>query len=101
MWQRRMGTNLGGREVGAAEGDGVHPDVDGVEGAAEVGLVELVVLGPAERDVAEALLGDGVQPGEQEVEAGALHGRLVHAPRRDHAQRALQVRLDACNHQNS
>ncbi len=64
--------NLLGRQVGAAHGDRVDPHVDRVAGAAQVRLVELVLLGPAERRVREAFLHDGVEPREQEVQARAL-----------------------------
>lgn len=50
----------------------VQPGVDGVTGRAQVRLSELVLLGPAQGGVAQALLDDGVEPGQQEVEAGAL-----------------------------
>ena len=64
------------RQVGATQRHAVHPDVERVARAAQVRLVELVALAPAERRVAEAFLHDGVEPGEQEVEARALVRRL-------------------------
>lgn len=57
-------------------GDGVNPGVQGVAGHPQVGLVEFVVLGPAERDVAQPLLDDGMEPGQEEVETGSLTGCL-------------------------
>ena len=56
--------------------DTVQPRVEGVTAHAQVRLVELVFLGPAERRVAEPLLDDGVEPGQQEVQPGPLVGLL-------------------------
>lgn len=50
----------------------VQPGVHGVAGGAQVRLSKLVLLGPAERGVAETLLDDCVEPGQQEVETGTL-----------------------------
>ena len=44
------------RQVGSSHGCGVDPGVEGVASDPQVGLVELVRLGPAERTVAQALL---------------------------------------------
>lgn len=54
----------------------VQPGVHGVACRAQVRLSELVLLGPAQRGIAQTLLDDGVEPGQQEVEAGTLVGRL-------------------------
>ena len=54
----------------------LQPCVEGVAGHPEVGLAELVLLGPAEGSVAEPLLDDGVQPGHEEVQPGSLMGLL-------------------------
>ena len=48
----------------AYHGDCVNPDVEGVAGTAQVRLIELVLLGPAQRGIAKALLDDGVEPGK-------------------------------------
>ena len=56
--------------------NGVDPDVDGVTGTTQVRLVELVVFGPAEGHVHQALLDDGVEPGQQEVQTSSLHRSL-------------------------
>lgn len=64
MWVR---FNLGGV---------VQPGVDGVTSRAEIRLAKLVLLGPAEWRVAQPLLDDGVEPGQEEVEARALVGSL-------------------------
>ena len=58
------------------------------------------MLGPTEWDVAEALLGDSVEPGEQEVEAGPFHGRFVHADGGYDAEGALQVGLYTWRNRN-
>ena len=44
------------RKVGSSHGCGVDPGVEGIAGNPQVGLVELVRLGPAERTVAKTLL---------------------------------------------
>ena len=55
----------------------VQPGVHRVTGRAQVGLPELVLLGPAQGGVAQALLDDGVEPGQQEVETRTLIGSLT------------------------
>jgi len=47
--------------------------VDDVGGDAQVGVGELVELGPALGDVVAALLDDGVEPGADEERLGAVH----------------------------
>ncbi len=59
-----------------AGGHIVDPGVDGLHGIAQIGLAKLVLLGPAHRDIAQALLHDGVHPRQQEVDARALRGGL-------------------------
>lgn len=61
-----------GNNVTAHLSSVVQPGVDGVAGGAQVRLSKLVLLGPAERGIAEAFLDDGVEPGQQEVETGTL-----------------------------
>mmetsp|Transcript_44662 Transcript_44662/g.112564 ORF Transcript_44662/g.112564 Transcript_44662/m.112564 type:complete len:281 (+) Transcript_44662:1133-1975(+) len=73
----------------------VHPVVEHLGSGLEIGLAKLELLGPAERGVAQTLLEDGVQPGQQEVEARALGRLAVHARRRKVAQNTMQVGLDA------
>ena len=60
------------RQVGPAHSNTIDPDIQGIAGTTQVGFIELVLLGPAEGCVAEALLYDGVEPGQEEVETGAL-----------------------------
>ena len=76
---QRVPRNLLGRDVGAALRDVVDPLVDGVHGALRVRLGELELLAPANRRVAQTLEHDRVQPRQQEVQARALHRRLVDA----------------------
>ena len=44
------------RQIGSSHRCGIDPGVQGVAGDSQVGLVELVRLGPAERTVAQTLL---------------------------------------------
>lgn len=64
------------RVIAANLGGVVQPGVNRVTSRAEVGLSELVFLGPAERRVPQALLDDRMEPGQQEVEASSLVGGL-------------------------
>ena len=68
MWKWSVPSDLGGV---------VQPGVHRVTGGAQVRLPELVLLGPAQRGVAQALLDDGVEPGQQEVESRPLVGGLA------------------------
>lgn len=52
--------NFVGRQVCASHGNCVDPDIDCVQAASQVGLFELVGLGPAEGHVAQSFLGDCV-----------------------------------------
>ena len=54
----------------------LKPGVQCVTRHAQVRLVKLVLLGPSERRVAEPLLDDGMEPGQQEVDPGPLMGLL-------------------------
>lgn len=53
-------------------GDVIYPRVQGVAGDSEIRLCEFVMLRPSERRVPQPLLDDGVEPGQQEVQAGTL-----------------------------
>ncbi len=50
----------------------VQPGVHRVAGRAQIRLSELVLLRPAERSVAQALLDDGVEPGQEEVQTSSF-----------------------------
>lgn len=54
----------------------IQPGVHSVTGRAQIRLSELVLLRPAERSVTQALLDDGVEPGQEEVQASSFVWRL-------------------------
>lgn len=58
------------------QGYRVHPGIQHVTGHFEVRLSELVLLGPPEGSVAHALLDDGMEPSQKEVQASSLVGGL-------------------------
>lgn len=53
-------------------GHRLQPRVQSVARDAQVRLAELVAFGPAQRRVPQALLNDGVEPGQQEVQTGTF-----------------------------
>ena len=57
-------------------GNRVNPDINGVTCTTQVGLVELVAFGPAERNIDETLLDDRMEPCQQEVETSSFHRSL-------------------------
>ena len=54
----------------------VHPGIQHVTGHSEVRLSELIFLGPPEGSVAHALLDDGMEPSQKEVQASSFVGCL-------------------------
>lgn len=70
-----------------------QPSVQCIARHLEVRLVELVLLGPPLRSVSQPLLDDGMEPGQQEVQASSLVGLFAHASGRHCAEGAKQVGL--------
>ena len=55
----------------------LHPSVNSITCHLQVGVIELVLLGPAQRSIPQPLLNDGVEPGQQEVQPSPLSGLLL------------------------
>lgn len=55
----------------------LHPSVNSITRHLQVGVIELILLGPAQRSIPQPLLNDGVEPGQQEVQPSPLSGLLL------------------------
>lgn len=55
----------------------VNPDVNCVTGALHVGFIKLVSFRPPERHIAQPFLGDGMEPGKQEVQTRSFIRSLI------------------------
>ena len=55
----------------------VQPGVNCVTGRAQIRLSKLVFLGPAQWCIAQTLLNDCMEPGQQEVQTSTLVGSLL------------------------
>lgn len=73
----------------------LQPSVQCVTTHSKIRLIELVLLSPSEWSVAQPLLDDGMEPGQQEVEPGSLMRLLTHPRGWDSAEGANEVSLDA------
>lgn len=64
----------------------LQPCVQGIASHLQIRLVELVFLGPALWGISQPLLDDGMEPGQQEVQASSLVRLLAHACGRHSAE---------------
>lgn len=54
----------------------IQPGINSITSRAEVRLSKLILLGPAQRCIAQSFLDDGMEPSQQEIETGTLIGSL-------------------------
>ena len=73
----------------------LQASVQSVTAHSKIRFIELILLSPSKRSVAQPLLDDGMEPGQQEVEPGSLMRFLAHPRGWDSAEGADEISLDA------